>query len=227
MSNDTLRDAAAKIMTDVLSSKEERLAELHQMHLADCASYVFRCERHGGFLALFMTRGPYCELQSHKKVSCVNLNLAHAFHLNAGRAADMKGTINFSYDYDGKVQPVYSGGNYPRRQMISFPTQSVPFLQHHAVSTAAVIVPVGGFIPAHQNVANVAYAEPAKPLLDIYVKDGPRGPSDDTITCEGATFTLHIPFGLGQSIYEQILGALDDTPNLYGRKNLSAARGPR
>lgn len=195
MSNaEKIRASAAALIPHVVAERDEKLAEFKSWHDADKASFHFRCDLHGGFLAIFMTRGPkppsshygygyYGEgAPTNKIVTTINLAASRIFSLTLGSEPAMDGTVTFSADHSGAVREVYPSRPYGHR-----------------------MIEIDQLSPQH---GHMGYFHHDDPLRGMHVKDCPRAALDDSIYFVGPGVKLFAPATLGQSMYETILAAL-------------------
>lgn len=194
---DKIRAAAAALIPQIVAERESKLAEFRREHEADKASFNFRCELHGGFLAVFMTRGPkptteyYCWLgvkPTNKIVTAINLSTSRIFHLSLGSEPALDGTVTFNLARN-EVHEVYPAISN-KHQMIEIDQVTQ---QHGQVYWG------GGS---------------ADVLSGMHVKDCPRRAADDSVYFVGPGVKLFAPAGLGQSMYDTILSALGSEGSL-------------
>lgn len=191
---EAVRQKIGDLIPDVIAERDGVMSELQREHLADIASFSFRCERHGDFLAVFMTRGVAKAAEwapLTKVVKALNLSGVRGITPAFGRQPDMQGTVNFStipinYSSDCPVLEVnysYQGRSYPRYAMVEEGASKTEI--HHGSPMF-----FGG------------YADPA---AGLHVNDCPRGAEDDRIHFSGIDVTIYAPAGLGHSVFDQIL----------------------
>lgn len=192
------RESAAALIPQIIAERESKLAEFKQLHEVDKASFDFRCELHGGFLAVFMTRGPkpsdglrYLRnlhggyKTSNKTVSAINLCASRVLTLAFGSPPALDGIVTFTGNTDdGAVREVYQVEKCYR--MI-------------ALDESAQELRSGMFL-------STGYSDP---LNGMHVKDCPRPAQDDSVYFVGSGIRLLAPAGRGQSMYDAILAALE------------------
>ena len=193
---ETIRQAAADLIPHVIAERAEKLAEFKQRHEADKASYKFECKRHGEFLAVFITRGPapkrtrYASSDgrtTNKFAGAINLATSRVFRIKPGSAPACDGVVTLQHQGGGKVAEIYNADqnwHTPYRMILVDAQVAAQHAQYMG--------------PYHQD-----------PLSNMHVQDCPRAAVDDEIYFTGPDITLYAPAGLGQTVQDTILAALE------------------
>lgn len=178
-----------------MANKDQKLDDLRTKHVADCASFHFRCERHGDFLRIYVTRG------SEKIDRCINLMRSLTIHVIDGAMPDLSGQLSLTRS--GRL--VFPGDDYPRTKIIeTAPEPEYPLLQPGACTSTVVM---SSFVVAGGGFHHVHYHDP-DPQVG-YVAACPTAARDDIVHFEGARTQLFVPAELGQQVMATILSELD------------------
>lgn len=204
----SIRLEAANLIQKVISEQPKRLAELLAKHEEDKKLYQFRCERHGDFLAVFITRAPQPDghsiwgRTSNKVVSAINLNAHGTITLNEGSApaCDETASLTFSFEHPKTSEGAtdYSAARI-RKVVPSFSDCDAPYpvmLRENEKSARN-----GMMFGSQGRYKGEEY------LAGIVIPGIARGARDDKIYFSAAGVTVHAPAGIGASVYKKILAA--------------------
>ena len=194
---ETIRREGEEAVIRLSAEQPARLAEFQQWLARDKSLYRFRCERHGDFLAVFITRGPEPEpeyrrwLATNKTVAAVKIGRG-GIRLTEGDdpARDQSSALRFEFT-DGKRQIVLYVRPYESRGMM-------------------LTGPSDGRNNAYISSSDCRYAG-QEHLAGLIVNEVARPASDDKIYFTDADMTLWIPHGLGGEVYAQIMAACAKT----------------
>ncbi len=193
------RDAKLKLEAElmkpkVLAEQHKRLCDFIEEHKKDSETYEFRCERHGDFLAVFITRGEEqvrtsWSYQPNKIVAAISLINDKTIELREGNYPDTSATARFNrwskytedlkeYEYS-VVQDYYPNSSYRYMLVTDSPSQA-PHMWHTQDGRFLGVTLTGCAAPA----------------------------VDDKIRFEGSGVTIYVPFGKGKAVYDKILKAI-------------------
>lgn len=170
-----LEAKACAMVPDIMSKRDEKMAEMRCLHEKDCTNYIFDCKRHGDFLLVTMTRGI-------KFATAINLGGSKTITIEQGRKPDLSGTVHFIIAYSD------SGGSY-------VPAPLYP----HSGYTGTVLV---GPIPDHGMYGKIMHgSQTIRPNIPNYATPA----RDDRIYFSGIDVSIFAPAGLGQSVFDKIM----------------------
>lgn len=175
----------------------------------DRATYKFKCERYGDFLAVFVTRGvkkhDYWEQTSipNKFVGSINIGTTKQILLNPGLDVTLDGINYPSIDWRTlENESYYDSAAQGKRVYASICVCYTPRPEHwnneYLLGSHLILT-----LPPKEN--NVTYGGDSGGSVTVgKIEKCARPARDDTISFE-RNGTLHIPFGLGEQVYAQIL----------------------
>lgn len=218
-------DKAAKLAEiKVLQDAPEKIAKYRADHRKDVAAFKFECKRHGDFLALFVTRIQMVDWQGTTALvptaHMINLGKANGVTFEPGRAPDMKGAVKYRVSWEpdsipgGDTSRVYYGfDNSPMRapvkghHLVAYPSYDGVSYGQGTFGTALVDTTppknTGGGYGGSRGDSTSALHTTA---------NYPRPPQNDVIDFGAAYTALHVPAGLGATVYAAIQKELAAPP---------------
>lgn len=193
-----------------LAAAEGMLASFVEQHDTDVAAYKFQCQRHGDFLAVFITRNTGEAEQVLAKVShSLNLTNTAAFTLIEGHSPDNRGHLTYTFtvkkdDGDDGGDRIYGWSSAGRtappkgRHYVVTPKEirSVPWNGRRLIQISGT---------ADQNCSSYWYDDSHR--IQHRTPNYPRPAEDDQIVFVGVG-TIFAPAGCGKAVLNAIHKAL-------------------
>lgn len=216
---------AQSLIPQVIAAQPDLLASFQVVHGEDLAMWSFSCERWGDFLSIRQARRTYRwsdgkgEYFPDKSIFSVNLSESSRIILREGHGPDLDGDGEFRYC------PVIYEGTTEWTNIVQFPDVKLPGDGRRIVGSSGGFY-VNGYSTDGLGVKVKGVARPSEDDKIVFGEGGGR-PWDDmmgrggflTYSAEEAAIwkrerpgtTLCVPYGLGESVYMMILGAIRPT----------------
>lgn len=184
-----MKAAAALVIPQVRAEQAGEIAEFLRGHAEDCAAYEFKCERFGDFLSVFIRRGKKTKYRVDHIVVAINIGASPAIKFVEGRGADLLGTTTLKAEWCGHSDKHLIG------KIIAEPSERLWGDGYQQMFVLPRKPDNAGYYSSYESTIETVDATA-------------RPPQDDLIVVEPDVGTIHVPFGRGQAIYNQILNAL-------------------
>jgi hypothetical protein len=184
----------------ILAKQPEKLKKFQEILEDDIKGFEFRCERWGDYLTLFVKRGPKIEYKdpygrynfgSNKIVSSINLSESKLINLTLGAAPSLSGKLAFV------------AGQKRDKTWILYDNQEPEYYYNYKIIEHIEDINPPNAYYGYQH----SYNSGGK-FVDVDIDTLAVPAMDDLIIFNGAKYCLHVPFGRGWTIYQQILEAI-------------------